>query len=222
MRSTTSSRVLMVALASALVLMSGAGCTRGGRDQPPAVSTVGVLKAPDLGPGKWTGPYATLADSPVSGRSTTCGMLGFAIKTTGRRILAQSKVVWVDGDVAVRSHAYLYPDGSDDLKQALSFVDTARDCVHDASTPGPGEGTDFTWEKTDATVVIHEHNHWGPAQMAFDVALTQANSTFIVVEVSYPVGTADPPVLLDLLAKAKTASAELAKTASARSGTPSP
>ena len=58
--------------------------------------------------------------------------------------------------------------------------------------------------------------------MAFDVALTQVNSTFIVVEVSYPVGTADPPVVLDLLAKAKTASAELAKTASARSGTASP
>jgi hypothetical protein len=96
--------------------------------------------------------------------------------------------------------------------------------VHDASTPGhTSDRSDFTWVKTDATVVIQEHNDMTtPHPMTFDRAITQVNNTTVGVEVSYPAGTAHPPAVLDLLAKAVTASAELAKTASARSGAASP
>jgi hypothetical protein len=134
-------------------------------------------------------------------------------------------VFWVNGDVGVLTYAYLYPDGSDELAEDMRTADEAKQCVHDASTPGVRDGSDFTWSKTDRTVVIQEHNHDGSTPMTFDRAITQVNgNTTVGVEVSYPVGTADPPVALDLLTKAVTDSAELAKiaTPSAGSGTPSP
>jgi hypothetical protein len=98
--------------------------------------------------------------------------------------------------------------------------------VHDQSTPGghTSDGSDFTWSRTGTTVVIQEHNRQGSTMMTFDRAITQVNNTTVGVEVYYPVGTVDPPVALDLLAKAVTESAELATiaTPSAGSGTPSP
>jgi hypothetical protein len=133
-------------------------------------------------------------------------------------------VAWAKGGVAVLSYAYLYPAGSDEFGRDMRTAEDAERCVRTGSEPGNSPGESYTWSETDGTVVIQEHNHRFGTPMTFDRAITQVNNTTVGVEVSYPDGTADPPAVLDLLAKAVTDSAELATiaTPSAGSGTPSP
>jgi len=200
-------RALMLGLTGVVVLGLVAGCTS--EPDQPEVSTVGLLKADDLGPGTWEGPYASVLDSDVGVRVTSCGMLAGALLHPSSPV-AEASVVWVDGAVAVQSIAQYFADDSVGIEQQANSADYSERCTLEVGSLRSDPMGYFTWEKDGDTVVVHEGKTEGQYSfLVLDMAMTPTKDSFIAMVVSYPVGTTDHPDALELLDLAVKASCEL-------------
>ena len=217
-------RLLAALLVGALAVGLLGACTREGKKDTPKISTVGVLKAAELGTGTWAGPYADFEDAHGRSRTMLCGPVDTLLKPIFLSPpLASNSVVWANGDTAVLSSAYLFDANSSPPEDMTRSAEGAESCVHLAPTGGSNPMYSFTVDHIDGAIVLREKNRWKTTDWIIETAFRRIGGTIVTVNVSYPVGTADPPVALDLLAKAVTDSAELAKIATpAGSGTPSP
>jgi hypothetical protein len=212
----------LLAVAVAVGLLGA--CTREAKG-PPKISTVGVLKAAELGTGTWTGPYASFDDAHIKNRMTTCPEWNTLMMPAFLRPpLARNLVVWVNGDMAVESFAYLFDANSSSPDDITRSAENTAYCADQLPTTGNLIGYSFTVDHVDGAILLREKNRWEGTDWIIETALRRIGQTIVTIDVSYTVGTVDPPVALDLLAKAVTDSAELAKiaTPAAGSGTPSP
>ena len=219
-------RPLAALLVGALAVGLLGACTREGKKDTPKISTVGVLKAAELGTGTWAGPYADFEDAHGRSRVILCPELNTLLyPVLLSPPLARNSVVWADGDTAVESSAYLFDANSSPPDDLTRTAEGAESCAQLAPTGG-GDATlhSFTIDHVDGAIVLRENNRWAATDWIIETAFRRIGGTIVTVNVSYPAGTADPPAVLDLLAKAVTDSAELATiaTPAAGSGTPSP
>jgi len=187
------------------------GCTGESEKKPPPVSTVGVLKAKDLGPGDWAGPYADVIDSKARVRTTTCGPLGAIMTDSLLPSVEESLVNWANEEIVVKSFAQYYGESPGWQGKKIREFPMARDCVRDKPSPGMNPIYYFRFEQVGDVLVTHESNRSSQTDWILDTAMTTTNDAFVGVQVSYPVGTSNQPDVMKLLPAAIEASREFAE-----------
>jgi hypothetical protein len=216
-RHTTLSPIAMLAATGVLVVGFVAGCTRERVEAPVStvpVSTVGVLKADDLGPGDWVGPFDPFDHEPLPAkyRMTLCSFAG--LWNSSPYPEREAMAAWVDGEIEARSFAQLYGDSPSILGKKMREVQMTEDCVTDrALAPGDGDQIQsFTYQEVDGVIVTHERNNIGKTVWVLDTAVTSTEDSIVGVQISYPEGTTSPPDVIELLNRAVEVSAELTDT----------